>query len=351
MKITKEEVVLKKDQQLEFAVLEDARCLCDAGFGNYYFEHNALPEINFAEIDVSTKFLGRELSIPLIISSMTGGGSKSAKINKSLVELAGDYGIGFAVGSQTCALRDCSLEASFKVRRYAPNILILANIGAVELNYGFDVDDCLRALDMLDADALILHLNPLHEVFQVKSMINFSGLLKKIEKVCRHLEAPVIVKEVGYGISANVAKRLANVGVYGVEVAGSGSISWSSIESQSSHDAVLKNAANSFRNWGIPTTECLESIKNESIKIKVIASGGVDNGVKIAKSVALGADLCGNASTFLKKITESRAECENFMETLTLELKTSMFCTGCKNLNELRKLKIQKRSKPWQNRT
>lgn len=340
MQKTKEEVILKKDQQLKFAMSDIVACSLDAGFDNYCFEHNALPEIDFSEIDTSTKFLGRKLNLPLIISSITGGGSKSLKINKALAGIANDYGIGLAVGSQTCALRDSSFEESFKVRQYAPNTLLFANFGAVELNYGLGLDDCRRALDMIDADALVLHLNPLHEVFQRNGTTNFSGLLKKIENVCKHLDAPVIVKEVGCGISGEVAEKLADVGVYAVEVAGVGSISWSCVEKQNSRDVVLMNAADAFRNWGNLTTECIESIAKESLDIKIIASGGVDDGIKIAKSIALGADLCGNASTFLKKITESRAECENFMETIIMELKTVMFCTGSKNLDALKKAKL-----------
>ncbi len=336
-----EKASLKKDQQIKFALSERASCLTDAGFDNYRFEHNALPEIDFVEIDTSTKFLGRQLKVPLIISSLTGGGSKSEKINRSLAGLANDYGVGFAVGSQTCALRDSSLEQSFKIRPYAPDTLILANIGAAELNYGFTVDECRKAVDMIDADGLILHLNPLHEVFQRSNTTNFSDLLRNIEKVCDKLDAPVIVKEVGCGISASVAKKLADAGVYAVEVAGAGSISWSAIEKEASRDVVLHAAADSFRDWGNPTTECIESVA-KSIKknVKIIASGGVNTGVKMAKSIALGADLCGNASAFLQKIMESRAECENFMEIITMELKTAMFCTGCRNLEELKKAKL-----------
>lgn len=335
-----EEISLKKDRQVASALSDMALCSSDSGFDNYRLEHNALPEINFSEIDTSIKFLGRKLNIPIIISSMTGGGSRSEKINRSLAGLADDYGVGFAVGSQTCALKDPSLEKSFQVRKYAPHALILANIGAAELNYGLSLADCQKAIDMVDADGLILHLNPLHEVFQQNQTINFSDLLKKIEKVCTKLDAPVIAKEVGCGISASVAKKLADAGVCAVEVAGAGSISWSQIEKESSRDVVLRAAADSFRNWGNPTAECIESIAKNVKNIKIIASGGVNTGVKMAKSIALGADLCGNASTFLQKITESRAECENFMETLKLELKTAMFCTGSENIEQLKKAKI-----------
>lgn len=311
-----------------------------SGFANYRFEHNALPEINFSEIDTSVKFLGRTIDFPLIISSITGGSPKSQKINIGLAETANDFNIGFAVGSQRIALEDKAYEKSFKIRNYAPNILLFANLGAVQLNYGFSVDDCKRAVDMIDADALILHLNTLQEVFQLDGNTDFSGLLRKIEKVCSALDVPVVVKEVGYGISASVAKKLCNVGVEVIDIAGAGSVSWPEIESIRSNDIVMKKASETFLDWGNSTAECVRSIAENVRKVKIIASGGVKTGLDMAKSIALGADICGNASDFLLKIANSRSECENFIETLKIELKTTMFCTGCKNLKELREAEL-----------
>jgi isopentenyl-diphosphate delta-isomerase len=237
-------------------------------------------------------------------------------------------------------LEDRSFEDFFKVRRYAPNILLFANLGAIQLNYDYLLDKCRQAVEMIEADALVLHLNPMQEIFQVDGNTNFSGLLRKIEKICSSLEYPVIVKEVGYGISASVAKKLQNVGVYGVDVAGAGSISWSSLESRRSSDVVAKHASAAFVDWGNPTVDCVRSIAETTKKIKIIASGGVKTGVDIAKSIVLGADLCGNASDFLKKIVDSRSECENFVESLILELKATMLCVGSKNIRELRSAKL-----------
>ncbi len=332
----------RKDDHIKLALSEYEKPSFDAGFDKYRFEHNALPEIDFSEIDTSVKFLGRKLNLPLIVSSMTGGGAISQKINRALAEMANDFNIGFAVGSQTCAINDNDFEKTFKVRIHAPNTLIFANIGAVQLNYGFSIDECKKAIDMIDADALILHLNPLQEVFQYEGTKNFSCLLKKIEAVCSKSRVPVIAKEIGYGISLSVARKLYDAGVYAVEIAGAGSISWSEIEKQRSNDIVIKNAAKSFLNWGNPTVECLQAI-SEGIKgIKIISSGGIKTGVHIAKSISLGADLCGNASDFLRCAIESRAECENFIETLSLELKIAMFCTGSKNIEQLKKIKLIK---------
>jgi isopentenyl-diphosphate delta-isomerase len=333
----------RKDDHIAIALSELGSLKMTPGFENYRLEHNALPEMDFSEVDTSVNVMGRRINLPLFISSMTGGGKTSEKINRALAELANDFNIGLAVGSQRCAIDDDRLEKTFKVRNYAPNIPIFSNLGASQLNYGYSIDECKRALDMIDADALVFHLNPLHEIFQIDGTTNFSGLLKKIEGICAKLDAPVIVKEVGYGISASVAQKLADAGVYAVDVAGAGSVSWSAIERRRrTNDIVLQMSANTFLNWGNQTAECIRSIFEKVKNIKIIASGGVKTGVEMAKSIALGASLCGNASEFLKKVTESRAECENFLEALSLELKIAMFCTGSKNIQELKSARISK---------
>jgi isopentenyl-diphosphate delta-isomerase len=334
------EIQHRKKDHILLAV--NTRSATDSGFGKYRFEHNALPEIDFAEVDPSTSFLGRKLKIPLIISALTGENDEE-RINRNLAGIANDFGFGMAVGSQRIALEDPSFEDSFKVRRYAPNILLFANLGAVQLNYGYSIDECKRVTDMIEADAVVLHLNPLQEVFQVNGNTNFSGLLKKIEKICAALNHPVIIKEVGYGISSGVAKQLQDVGVYAVDVAGAGSVSWSDIESKRCNDIVVKNAAEAFIDWGNSTVECLRAVAEVRKKMKIIAGGGVKTGVDVAKSVALGADICANASDFLKKIIRSRSDCENYAESITLELKTAMFCTGCRNIKELKKAKLLKK--------
>lgn len=312
-----------------------------SGLEKIRFEHNALPEIDFDSVDTSIKFLGRNLDFPMVISPITGGSHKSEKINIGLAEIANDFNIGLAVGSQRVMLEDISFASSFKVRNYAPRILVFANLGAVQLNYGYSLEECKRIVDVIDADALMLHLNPLQEVFQPEGNVNFSNLLSKIEKVCSGLDVPVIIREVGYGISASVARRLYNAGVRIVDVAGSGSISWTEVESSRSDDIVMKRAAESFHNWGNSTAECIKAIAAEVQKMKIIASGGIKTGVDMAKAIALGADICGNASDFLARILKSRSECENFIETLKIELKTTMFCVGCKNLQELRAVPVK----------
>ncbi|MDR1334017.1 MAG: type 2 isopentenyl-diphosphate Delta-isomerase [Holosporaceae bacterium] len=334
----------KKDHILGAMDTQSAVSAVDAGFGDYRFEHNALPEMDFTEIDTSINFLGRELKIPLIISPLTGENEGEERINRNLAGIAHDFGLGMSVGSQRIAFEDSSYENSFKIRRYAPNVLLFANLGAVQLNYGYSVDECKRAIDMIEADAIVLHLNPMQEVFQLDGNVKFSGLLKKIEKICAALKYPVIVKEVGYGISASVAEKLQSAGVYAVDVAGAGSVSWSNIESKRSSDIVVKKAAEAFSDWGNPTVECIKAVNEIRKKMKIIASGGVKNGVDMAKSIALGADVCANAFNFLHTIMISRSDCENYVESLSLELKTAMFCAGCRNIQELKKVKLLKKN-------
>ncbi|MDR0555522.1 MAG: type 2 isopentenyl-diphosphate Delta-isomerase [Holosporaceae bacterium] len=331
----------KKKDNVSLAGDPTLKSMVDAGFSRYHFEHNALPEVDFAEIDTSVNFLNHCLKLPMIISSIMMDNS-CERINRNLAGIASDFGLGMSVGSQRIAIEDPSFENSFKIRRYAPNVLLFANLGAVQLNHGYSVDECRRAVDMIEADALILHLNPIQEVFQIDGSTNFSGLLKKIEKVCSALQYPVLVKEVGYGISASVAKRLQNAGVYGVDVAGAGSTSWSALESRHSRDIVTKNAARAFIDWGNTTVDCIKSIAEMKKGVRVIASGGVKCGVDMAKAIALGADVCGNAMDFLQNILISRSSCENFVESLILELKTTMLCIGCHNVQELKAAKILK---------
>lgn len=314
-------------------------------FDNYKLIHNALPEIDFAKIDTSVRFLGRKLRIPLLISSISGGPKDAGKINRNLAEIAQDFGIGLCVGSQRIALDDPSFQSTFKVRNYASDILLFANVGAVQFNYGYTVDECRRAVEMIDADGLFLHLNPLQEVFQNNGTTNFENLLPHIGDVCKKLPVPVIVKEVGCGISYAVAKKLFDEGVKIVDVAGLGPVSWSEIEGHRSNDVVYKMSAKLFKDWGMPTLDCVAEISSKLPKMSVIASGGLRNGIDMAKSIACGASMCGMASAVLKKLLESRSECENFLEALSLELRVAMFCTGCKDIDELKSAKIIRMNK------
>ena len=219
----------------------------------------------------------------------------------------------------------------------ASDIPLFANLGAVQLNYTYGLDECLRVVDILAADALILHLNPLQECIQPHGDKNFKGILDKIEDLCSKLPVPVIVKEVGNGISAKMARRLIETGVKAIDVAGAGGTSWAKVESERAANSLQRKLGKSFADWGLPTAECIESIRSVDSNIPLIASGGLRNGIEAAKAIALGADLAGLAFPFLQAASESASAIDELVELLIAELTTVLFCTGNKNLEELKK--------------
>ena len=300
-------------------------------FDRYRFEHEALPELDMAEVDLSTEFLGKALAAPLLISCMTGGTEEAARINRHLAEAAERTGIALGIGSQRKAIEDPSLAATFQVRKYAPTAPVLANLGAVQLNYGFSIEQCRAAIDMIGADALVLHLNPLQEAIQPEGQCNFSNLIDKIGEVVEGLPVPVIVKEVGSGISAATARRLLSVGVEIVDCAGVGGTSWARIEASRADDPDIGEV---FADWGIPTPTNIRELKRVE-GILVIGSGGVRNGLDVAKAISLGADLVGMAQPFLKVAIESPVAVVERVERTRRELRIAMFCAGAKTIEEL----------------
>jgi len=314
------------------------------GLENFYFIHRALPEISLAEVDTSTQFLGHGLGAPLLISPMTGGTEEAERINKNLAYAAQKYGLAMGVGSQRAAIEDPRWARTYYVRDVAPDILLFANIGAVQLNYGYGIDECKRAVEMIGADALVLHLNPLQEALQPEGDTDFSGLLRKIEVVCRELPVPVIVKEVGWGISEEVARQLAQAGVAAIDVAGAGGTSWSLVEMHRASDDIGKGVAAAFSDWGIPTAEAIIMARRGAPQLPLIASGGIRTGVDAAKAIALGADLVGMAAPFLKPATESaEAVCAKVEEIITT-LRIAMFCVGVKKVDGLKKAQLRRRA-------
>ncbi|RLC57998.1 MAG: type 2 isopentenyl-diphosphate Delta-isomerase, partial [Chloroflexota bacterium] len=259
------------------------------GFERYRLVHCALPDLNLDAVDTSTTLLGKRLAAPLLISSMTGGTPEASAINQRLAEAAQAAGIGMGVGSQRAAIEDPALVDTYRVRHIAPDILLLANLGAIQLNYGYGPDECRRAIEMIEADALILHLNPLQEALQPEGETRFARLLPKIEAVCRALEVPVVVKEVGWGISEEVARRLAGAGVAAIDVAGAGGSSWSQVEMHRATTERHRRVAAAFADWGIPTAESLLMTRRGAPGLPIIASGGIRDGIQMAKAIALGA--------------------------------------------------------------
>ncbi|MGY0617010.1 type 2 isopentenyl-diphosphate Delta-isomerase [Vibrio sp. FJH11] len=311
-----------------------------AGFESIEFEHCALPECDFNAIDLSTEFLGRRLALPFLISSMTGGAKDAESINCRLAEAASELGIAMGVGSQRISLEH-SLHSGLgrTIRELAKDVPLYSNLGAAQLRDKANLDNAQRAVDAIQADALIVHLNPMQEAFQKNGDHNWIGALHAIEQLKSRVNVPIIVKEVGFGISESIAMRLVQAGVNAVDVAGAGGTSWSAVEGYCQDDVRMKRAAELFRNWGIPTVRCIEQIRAQYPTLPLIASGGVYNGLEAAKAIYLGANLIGQAGAVLKAATISTEEVIDHFEQMALELRLACFGTGSANLFSLTKAK------------
>ncbi len=312
------------------------------GFESYHFVHNALPELDFDEIDTRTTFLGKPLGAPLLISSMTGGFELARDVNRNLAAAAQQLGLAMGVGSQRVAIEEPSVANSFQVRDLAPDIVLLGNLGAVQLNYGYGIEQCRQAVRMIEADGLILHLNVLQEAVQPEGNRNFKDLTHKIAAICRDLEVPVIAKEVGSGISAAVALRLARAGVKAIDVAGKGGTSWYAVEATRAAK-VGKPVNIGFSDWGIPTEEALIDVRKALPEMKLIASGGIRTGLDVAKAIALGADLAALGQPLLASALESADNVVKFLSAMIYELKIAMLCAGAANLDDLRRVALVRR--------
>ncbi len=311
-----------------------------SGFSSLRFEHNALPELDLDEIDLSQEFLGKQLAAPLLISSMTGGTAQAGEINRNLAIAAQSSGIAMGLGSQRAAIEDPGLADTFNVRGLAPDVLLFANLGAVQLNYGYGADEAQRAIDMIEADALVLHLNALQEAVQPEGDTNFRGLLPQIEAVVGSVTVPVIAKEVGWGISASVATRLVEAGVAVIDVAGAGGTSWSQVEMHRAAEEKQAELASRFIDWGIPTAEAVRQVRAALPDVPIIASGGLRGGLDLAKSIALGAQLGGMAGPFLRAAAESSQAVSDLIDQTLQELRVCMFATGTRDLDALPSAKL-----------
>jgi isopentenyl-diphosphate delta-isomerase len=306
------------------------------GLEEYFFMHQALPELDLATVDTTARVLGKTLKTPLLISSMTGGTARAREINRTLAAGAQAVGMAMGLGSMRAGIEDPDLESTYQVRDVAPDILLFANLGAVQLNYGYGLDECRRAVDMIAADALVLHFNALQEAVQPEGDGNFAGLLGKIEAVCRAMPVPVVAKEVGWGFSREAAKSLANAGVAAIDVAGAGGTSWSQVEMHRAPTSRLARVAGAFVDWGIPTAASIRYCREAAPDIPVFASGGIRDGIEVAKCVALGASLVGLAGEFLRAADrEGVSGVVELAETVTDELRVAMFCAGAGDLTAL----------------
>jgi isopentenyl-diphosphate delta-isomerase len=271
---------------------------------------------------------------------MTGGTPEAAAINRTLATAAQETGIAMGLGSQRAAVDHPELASTFQVRKQAPDILLFANLGAVQLNYGYGLDECQRAVDMIEADALILHLNPLQEAVQPEGDTRFAGLLDKIETISKALPVPVIAKEVGWGFSQQAARRLANAGVAAIDVAGAGGTSWTQVEMYRAQNKRQARLAAAFIDWGIPTAESILNIRAAAPQMIIFASGGLRDGTDIAKSIALGATLGGMAGPYLKAATQSVEETILTIHEIKRELQVCMFTSGNPDLESLKQTEL-----------
>lgn len=312
------------------------------GLENYRFLHQALPELNLDEIDLSVELFHKRLAAPILISSMTGGTELAYRINQHLALAAQEHNIAMGLGSQRAAIEDPDLAYTYKVRNVAPDVLLFANIGAVQLNYGYTVEHCRRAVEMIEADALILHFNVLQEAVQPEGDTRFAGLLKQVEAVCRGLSVPVIAKEVGWGFSEKNARDLQNAGVSAIDVAGSGGTSWSEVEYHRAPTAFHARVAASFADWGIPTANAIEYARRGAPDLSIIASGGLRDGIDIAKCIALGATLGGLAGPFLKAADQSVEAVEQLILELAAQIRIAMLCSGAATITDLQETPLLK---------
>ena len=321
-----------KDRHIEICLREDVQSKASNGFGAYQLVAD-LPDFSFDEIDTSCELFGKTLSMPLLISPLTGGGQESLRINKNLARVAQQLNIAMAVGSQVIMLKHPETLPSFHVRDVAPDVLLFANLGLAHLNYGLDAQGCLKAVESINAQALIFYVNPLQEVFQKAGMTNFEGLLVKLRTLCETFPYPVIMKEVGFGLSQNMLMKLKNTGITAVDVAGKGGTNWARVEQFLNQDLQI----GAYEEFGTATAEALQyAMATMPQEVAVFASGGIRTGVEIAKALAMGAQCVGMGLPFLKWAHQSVDAVVEGVNQLSQELKIAMWYTGSKTTEELR---------------
>jgi isopentenyl-diphosphate Delta-isomerase len=330
----------RKADHIQINLEKDVRSALTTGLEHLHFVHEALPEIDLDDVDTNLTLFGKRLAAPILVSSMTGGTEQAGTINRRLAEAAQECRVAMGVGSQRAALEHAEQAETFQVRKYAPDILLFANLGAVQLNHGYDIDECRRAVEMIEADALFLHLNALQEAVQDGGDTKFAGLAQKIEAICKQLDVPVVAKEVGWGISERTAKLLKDCGVAAIDVAGAGGTSWSQVEMHRAPNEFTRELAATFVDWGIPTADSIQMVRRAAPDMKVFASGGLRDGLDIAKCIALGALLGGMAGNFLKAAAISAERAEESISLMKKQIEVTMFAVGCRDLNSLSQVEL-----------
>lgn len=339
MKVKDEGTKARKHEHIRICLEEEVESHVGSGFDEVILVHDSLPDLDLSEVDASYEFLGRSVKAPLVIEPITGGVEDALEINRRLAEAAEEHGVILSVGSQRAALEDPGLEDTYRVARdAAPNTVILANIGCAQLLQRDPLEAAERAVDMVEADGLTVHLNPLQEAVQPEGETSMKGIYGELGRLARELKVPLIVKETGAGISAETAIRLERQGVRFIDVSGVGGTSWAGVEyyrALSVGDSPRARLGEVFWDWGIPTIVSLLEVL-EFTSMKAIASGGVRSGIDLAKAVALGAEAAGAALPFLKAAVKSRETVSGLIDGMIRELKLAMFLTGSRNIRELR---------------
>jgi isopentenyl-diphosphate delta-isomerase len=329
-------IVDRKAEHIRINLEEDVRARgVTTGFERYRLVHRALPEIDLDAVSLETAFLGRRLGAPILVSCMTGGTARAGEINRTLAAAAQRHRLGMGLGSCRVLLEHPEVLATFAVRDLCPDLPLLANLGAVQLSLGVDADDCRRIVEQLEADALVLHLNPLQEALQPEGDTRFAGLMRRIEALCASLGVPVIVKEVGWGIAPDLVAALFDAGVAAVDVAGTGGTSWSEVERQRIQDPVRARVAAAFAGWGLPTADAVRLARQAAPRGTVIASGGIRTGIDVAMAIALGADLAGSAGPMLRAAAAGPEALDAAITEIVDTLRIAMFCAGAADLASL----------------
>jgi isopentenyl-diphosphate delta-isomerase len=329
-------IVDRKAEHIRINLEEDVAAKgVTTGFERYRLVHRALPEIDLESVSLETSFLGRRLDAPLLFSCMTGGTPRARQINRTLAAAAQRHRVAMGLGSCRVLLEHPEVLATFAVRDLCPDVPLLANLGAVQLNMGVGPAACRRIVDLLEADALVLHLNPLQEALQPEGDTRFAGLFGRIEALCASLKVPVIVKEVGWGIAPDLVAALFDAGVAAVDIAGAGGTSWSEVERHRIADPVRARVAAAFADWGLPTADAIRQARKVAPRGTLIASGGIRSGVDVAMAIALGADLAGSAGSMLRAADEGEETLNAAVVEIIDTLRIAMFCAGARDVGGL----------------
>lgn len=316
------------------------------GFEEIDLIHQACPEVNLSEVELSSTLFEKELDAPIIISPMTGGHEEGREINKALAGAAQELNIGFSVGSQRAAIEVPELEDTYRVRDVAPDVLLFGNLGAMQLNGDYGIDEVKRAIEMIEADGLGIHFNSLQEAIQPEGHSDFRDVLKSISKISSELEKPVYIKETGAGITSSVASKFAEAGAKAIDVSGAGGTSWAGVEAIREESST--ELGDVFWDWGIPTSVSTAEVAG-AVDIPVISSGGIRSGLDAAKAIALGADFVGVGLPLFRAAAKGKETVVSWLEEFVRELKVAIFLCGYKDVSELKhaQLNVSGQVREW----